>query len=36
MVFLWLPCGAGFSLWTVPYGHYAFTDGELIAESGEQ
>ena len=22
------------SLWTVPYGHYAFTDGELIAESG--
>mgnify|MGYP003323139262 CR=1 FL=1 len=23
------------SLWTVPYGHYAFTDGELIAEAVE-
>ena len=22
------------SLWTVPYGHYAFVDGELIAETG--
>ncbi|MEC8334050.1 MAG: hypothetical protein VXZ66_01185, partial [Actinomycetota bacterium] len=22
------------SLWTVPYGHYAFTNGELIAKSG--
>ncbi len=22
------------SLWTVPYGHYAFTDGKLVAETG--
>lgn len=22
------------SLWTVPYGHYAFTNGELVAETG--
>ena len=22
------------SLWTVPYGHYAFTDGQLVAETG--